>query len=206
MTYSHAPGASRGSLVRPLAAGQVPCVANPTGRYHLPSRIGECGPCRDSKAKAPSGAGSKVSGPKTLASSTPPAPKGPRPGERHERALSEALTAAGFRVYNFLGWMRETFAGGPDVWVEQFPWGMSLDPQRRFRSDFACPTEWTLLEIEGDAHAVKKQRKGDVLRRQLAEGAGFRVLSVLPEQVADGSAIALVRASLGRRATKGGAK
>jgi very-short-patch-repair endonuclease len=52
------------------------------------------------------------------------------------------------------------------------------------------------VEIEGHAHSVKKQRSHDVRRRQLAEGAGWRVLSVLPEQVRDGTAVALVRAAL----------
>ena len=45
-------------------------------------------------------------------------------------------------------------------------------------------------------HSIKGKRHGDVKRRQLAEADGWRVLSVLPEQVQDGTAIDLIRKAL----------
>jgi len=82
------------------------------------------------------------------------------------------------------------------LFIRQYPWGAYLKPRRKYQSDAAFPVSRLLVEIEGGAHAVKRQRRHDVLRRQLAEGAGYRVLSVLPEQVRDGSALELVRAAL----------
>ena len=101
-------------------------------------------------------------------------------GEWHEDALYAQLSAR---------W-------GIGLCVPQFAWGWFLKPKRRFTADFAFPGSWLLLEIEGQVHAIKGRRKEDVRRRQLAEGLGWRVLSVLPEQVHNGEALALVASAL----------
>ena len=117
-------------------------------------------------------------------------------GERHESAL-----------YAFLPGVELAPGAVPIgidlLWLRQYPWGAFLNPPRRFQADAAYPSERVLLEIEGGAHAVKAQRVHDVKRRQLAESAGWRVLSLLPEQVHDGSGLALALAALA--SPKGGA-
>jgi very-short-patch-repair endonuclease len=119
-----------------------------------------------------------------------------RPGEAAEAALYAALTEAGF--VDFVAREGVLLHNEPDehVFVRQLPFGAYLEPPRRFCADVGFPVARLLVEIEGHAHSVKKQRSHDVRRRQLAEAGGWRVLSVLPEQVMDGTAIELVRAAL----------
>lgn len=118
-----------------------------------------------------------------------PAPS-PRKGKAAEDAMA-ALLAGPYIVEPFKVWLLNP---RPGVWVREFPWGLALDPVRRFRADFAYAGGSILLEIEGGAHGVQRQRRHDVRRDQLAQQAGLRIVRVLPEQVADGSALALVRA------------
>ena len=132
---------------------------------------------------------------------TPAIPK-PRAGAKSEDALYAALVAAGYTD------MGESEAHHDDdvrrMFLRQYPWGAYLDEPRRFSSDAAFPFASLLIEVEGGAHGVQRMRKHDVLRRQLAESAGWRVLSVLPEQVRDGSAVELVRKAIESAHAEGG--
>lgn len=134
-----------------------------------------------------------------------PTPASPRPfrhraGRAAEDALAAALTGAGYVVQTYGEWLRTatmTGAWSGDV-VREFPWGLTLAPTRRFRSDFAIPRRGLLLEVDGRVHhVVARQGRTDVLRAQLAEQAGYRILRVLPEQVNNGEALALVRRAVG---------
>jgi len=78
-------------------------------------------------------------------------------------------------------------------------------PPRKWRADFVIGDS-LLIEIDGGAFAGGRHTTGDGFRRDLEKSnaavmAGFRVLHFLPEQVDDGSALALVE-----RALHGGAK
>lgn len=215
MTYS------RPEPARDLTAGRVACVA---GRdvWHLPERVGACEACVESRIhggaaaeKAEpvvrSGLGTQAGNATAFETRrasranagerpAPSTPSRPRAGEASEAALYAALEDAGY--IDLIGRERILLTGEDDalVFVRQLPWGAYLSPPRRFCADAGFPEARLLVEVEGDAHAVKRQRKGDVLRRQLAESAGWRVLSVLPEQVKTGEAVALVREALERRA------
>lgn len=131
-----------------------------------------------------------------------PAPSLPR-GRESENAMAEQLEAAGYCVLTYGEWLRtaiQTGAWSHDV-VREFPWGLALDPKRKFRSDFALVGRRLLIEVDGGAHAAgKKKVERDTERRGLAAADGWRVLAVTPKQVRDGDAINLVRAATGRRA------
>ena len=136
---------------------------------------------------------------------TPPAAK-PHAGERHEAAMIAAI-GAHYPVLTFAAWLRQCELGlyvrdMPGILntacVIQYPWGMSLVEPRKFKADAAFPRERLLCEVEGIAHKIGDKRERDIKRRQLAEAAGWRVLSVLPSQVQDGTAVELVRAALSR--------
>ena len=116
-----------------------------------------------------------------------------RDGSHAEEALYAALDAAGYLDFRYAmnGSHRVTA-----IYQRGYPWGLYLKPRRRFQADAAFPSADLLIEVEGVAHKIGHQQKHDVLRRQLAEAAGWRVLSVLPEQVRDGSAIALIARAL----------
>jgi len=118
-----------------------------------------------------------------------------RAGKAAEDALADVLSGP-YVVLPFAAWIRAPHVR-PDVIVREFEWGIGLVPRRRFRCDFLHLTSATMVEIEGGAHGVQRQRKHDVLRDQLAQQAGYRIVRVLPEQVRDGSALALVRQKLG---------
>lgn len=128
------------------------------------------------------------------------APSKPRAGKAAEDALADQLARSGFIVLTWgewLMWAMHGLALDPTVAVREARWGQALVPERRFRSDFMLPASRLFVEIEGGAHGVQRQRKSDILRAQIAEQAGYRILRVLPEQVADGSALALVRRAEG---------
>lgn len=118
-------------------------------------------------------------------------------GERHEAALARALSEADYYDLREFTATDQPFAG--NVFVRGYAWGLYLDPPRKFQADAAFPAARLLVEVEGQVHSIKGKRHGDVLRRQLAEGAGWRVLSVLPSQVHDGTAVRLVREALAAR-------
>lgn len=132
-----------------------------------------------------------------------PRPFKPRAGTAAEDAMAEALAGAGYVVQTYGEWLRTavmTGAWSRDV-VREFPVGLLLAEPRRFRADFLHPASRTVVELEGGAHGIQRQRRGDILREQLLTAAGLRVVRVLPEQVKDGTALALVRAAI-----KGGSK
>lgn len=65
-------------------------------------------------------------------------------------------------------------------------------PDRRFRLDFAFVHEMIAVEIDGQVHAIKGRREGDVKRGQIALTHGWTLLHVLPAQVRTGEALELV--------------
>lgn len=154
------------------------------------------------KCKEPSSVTSGASGTPRPASADAGSSGGSkhRPGQATEDALAALLTELGCHVAG-LGeylWRVEKGDVGDLGIVAQYPWGLTVTPQRRFRADFAQPSRRTLLEVDGGAHrATEKRRRHDVVRRQLAEAAGYRVLAVLPEQVKDRTALALLKKALG---------
>lgn len=115
--------------------------------------------------------------------------------------MAAALAADGFYVQTFGSYLFHAEMGdiGQRAIVREYPWGLTLTPPRRFRSDFAHPITRTLLEIEGGAHGVQRQRRHDVLRDQLAQAAGYRIVRVLPAQVSTGEAIQALRAAMEHR-------
>lgn len=129
-----------------------------------------------------------------------PAPSKPA-GRAAEDALAEQLALSGFNVLTWgewLMWALHGMACESSAVVREARWGQALVPERRFRSDFLIPSARLLVEIDGRIHhVVAKQGRVDVLRAQLAQQAGYRILRVLPEQCADRSALAIVRAAWG---------
>ena len=122
------------------------------------------------------------------------APK--RDGSHTEEALYAALDKAG---YIDLGYVGGGYIDIGTYYQRGFPWGLYINPRRRFQADAAFPAARLLIEVDGIAHKIGSRQKGDVLKSQLAQAAGWRVLHLLPEQVHDGAAIELVRAALARR-------
>lgn len=128
----------------------------------------------------------------------PPESRASKGGKRDGSHAEEALYAALAWV-----WWEAAPGGYPSeprlvstMWVRQYPWGAYLSPPRRFSADAGFPFARLLVEVEGQAHSIKGRRTGDVLKSQLADAAGWKVLRVLPEQVRDGTAVALIAAAL----------
>jgi hypothetical protein len=116
-----------------------------------------------------------------------------RPGERHEAALYAALNAE-----RYMEASPGRYIGATNlVWLRQYPFGAFLSPPRRFTFDAAFPEAMVAVECDGGAHAAgKAKQRTDTERRGLAGANGWIVVAVTPEQVADGSALALVREAL----------
>lgn len=121
-----------------------------------------------------------------------------RDGSQHEEALFRQLVDAGyFDIDSMASWSREVEPGDVDrMFLAPYPWGAQLRPRRGFLADFGFPASRLLVEVDGISHKIGHRQRGDVLKRQLADAAGYKVLAVLPEQVHDNSAIQLIRASL----------
>ena len=113
----------------------------------------------------------------------------PRAGALTEIAMRAELDKAGYV------WI-ESMRAGTDPLKVYVPEYTYLPHERALRADFAFPVARLLVEIDGNAHAVKSVRKDDVVKRQEATRRGWRVLVVLPEQVRDGTAVELVKAAL----------
>jgi very-short-patch-repair endonuclease len=118
-------------------------------------------------------------------------------GRAAEDALAAQLTAAGHEVVTFKVWLGQLevatvrrVALRPNTCVTQYPWGIHVGT--RHRADFAFPLRRLLVEVEGGCHGIQKQRKSDILRAQLAASVGYTILRVLPEQVHDKDALALI--------------
>jgi very-short-patch-repair endonuclease len=76
-----------------------------------------------------------------------------------------------------------------------------FDAQRRWRFDFAWPDQRLALEVEGGTwtagrHSRGKGIEGDCEKYNSALLAGWRVLRVTGDQVANGQALAWVEAAL----------
>ena len=67
---------------------------------------------------------------------------------------------------------------------------------RNFRADLAYPARHLLIEIDGGAHAIRARQEQTVLRGQVAQSLGYRIITVLPGQVRNGEALKLVEDAL----------
>ena len=122
-----------------------------------------------------------------------PAPSKPA-GRAAEDAMAEQLIDAG---YLSVAWLSpSTVPDASVVFVRQYAW--ALYQGRGFAFDFAWPATKIALEVCGGAHAAgRKKVKADVERSGLAASLGWRVVTVTPEQVKDGTALALVKRAVG---------
>jgi len=115
-----------------------------------------------------------------------------RAGQDAEDGLARQLEIAGY-----FDIVADEIGGAPSFgFIRQCCWGLYLPEPRGFASDFAFPASSLLVEIDGQAHSIKARRKMTVVRAQLASSIGWRMLTVLPEQVRDGTAIELVKQAL----------
>lgn len=69
---------------------------------------------------------------------------------------------------------------------------------RRFRADLAWPERMFLVEVDGGVHAIRSRWVSTVEKGQIAQQLGYRVLTVMPEQVKSGEALRLVEEALAR--------
>ena len=67
---------------------------------------------------------------------------------------------------------------------------------RNFRADLAYPARHLLIEIDGGAHSIRARQEQTVLRGQVAQSLGYTIITVLPGQVRNGEALALVEKAL----------
>jgi len=74
-------------------------------------------------------------------------------------------------------------------------------PVRKWRFDYAWPARKLALEIQGAVFAQGRHTRGAGLRKEYeklnaAAAGGWRILFVLPEQVANGTAMQVIEAAL----------
>lgn len=74
-------------------------------------------------------------------------------------------------------------------------------PVRKWRFDYAWPTQKLALEIQGAVFVQGRHTRGAGLRKEYeklnaAAVEGWRVLFVLPEQLTNGTAIQIIEAAL----------
>lgn len=123
--------------------------------------------------------------------------KGKRDGSHAEEALYAALRLIpGATDMGPVGDSWPHYTETRLAFVRGYPWGLYLTPRRRFQADAAFPSMRLLIEVDGIAHKIGSRQKGDVLKSQLADAAGWKVLRILPEQVHNGEAVALVAKAL----------
>lgn len=121
--------------------------------------------------------------------------KRPKAGSDTEALLASQLVAAGYFDATFDE--RPNAIGRDLCFRREVPWGLALEPERGFRFDVAFLYHRLGVEIKGLAHAAgRKKVKADVEREGLAVSLGWRVLPLTPEQVRDGSAVALIARAL----------
>ena len=126
-----------------------------------------------------------------------------RKGEQHEAALVEALKLAGYSVLTFGEWLScvETGTATPDDAVMQYPFGLTLNPPRKFVADVAFPLRRVLCELKGNAHAKGWKRvKTDIERERVATVAGYRVIPFTKDDVASGVAVESIKSALAQGA------
>jgi very-short-patch-repair endonuclease len=74
-------------------------------------------------------------------------------------------------------------------------------PVRKWRFDYAWPTQKVALEIQGGVFAKGRHVQGAGLRKEYeklnaAAADGWRVLFILPEQVSNGTAMQIIETTL----------
>jgi hypothetical protein len=74
-------------------------------------------------------------------------------------------------------------------------------PVRRWRFDYAWPAQKLAMEIQGAVFVQGRHTRGAGLRKEYeklnaAAADGWRVLFILPEQIANGAAVQAVEAAL----------
>ena len=112
----------------------------------------------------------------------PPAskPKRPRAGLAVETAMRDALVAAGYVE--------------DDDFVREY--AFALDEGRAYRFDFRFLGTDVAVEVEGGAHAVKRQHRDDCEKASLAAALGYRVVRVHRQMIEDGRAVQFVRRAI----------
>jgi len=88
-------------------------------------------------------------------------------------------------------------------WVEEYVFAPVVDgrPIRRWRFDFACPSQRLAVEVEGSLftggrHGGTPSAIRDLHKYNAAVVLGWRVVRVEPKMIANGRALTLVRAAL----------
>ena len=102
----------------------------------------------------------------------------PNPGQDVEDALWRALGGAGLLE-------------GAE---RQFHFARAYG--RKWRADIAYPAHRLLVECEGQVHAIKARRIGDLERSSVAAVLGYRIVRCDRTTVQDGRAVEWVRACL----------
>ena len=128
-------------------------------------------------------------------------------GGKAEAALYRMLADLGFCDLGALSREDADLYLAGAVWVRQYPWGAYLDPPRLFAADAGFPVDRVLIESHGMAHAAGCGKvKKDIERQGLAAANGWRVLTLSPGSIMDGSAVDLIRAALTAPRRDGGSK
>jgi hypothetical protein len=107
-------------------------------------------------------------------------PKRPRAGLALETAMRDALVAAGYVE--------------DDDFVREY--AFALDEGRAYRFDFRFLGTDVAVEVEGQAHSIKRQRHDDCEKASLAAALGYRVVRVHRQMIENGSAVQFVRRAI----------
>lgn len=89
---------------------------------------------------------------------------------------------------------RQIFLSGMERPHREYKFALELG--RKYRADLAYPDRKLLIEVDGGAHAVRKRWHDGIIRTQIAQQLGYRVLIVMPEQVKSGEALKLIEQAL----------
>ena len=77
----------------------------------------------------------------------------------------------------------------------QYPWAKAIG--RKFKADFAWPSQKILVEIDGSVHRIKGRFRESMGRDNLAVALGWRQFKVSRQDVISGKALDAVSALLG---------
>lgn len=83
---------------------------------------------------------------------------------------------------------------GLEAPICEFKFAMSIG--RQYRADLAWENRKLLVEVDGGCHAVRKRWHDGILRGQIAQQLGYRIVTVMPEQVKSGEALRIVEREL----------
>ena len=121
----------------------------------------------------------------------------PAPSRPAGRAAEDAMAVQLVHWFDIGALTERDEVGVHNIYVRQFAWALAQG--RGFAFDFAWPAIKVALEVVGGAHAAGRAKvKADVERSGLAASLGWRVVTVTPEQVATGAALALIRGALNK--------